>query len=513
MMRVLLDGRQVEVAAGATLGDLLPAWDRTTVVAVIRPASKQAARTGHIRLATSAGEVVIETTSLFATFFGDEIAALSEGELHLRWSDRYAAAFGPFPSAIVPDRTPHRYARGDVILGCAGYDPSRSVLIFSRSDHRADFGAGKDGGVVARVVSGRGVIDRWTHGDAVTAAERVLSWADRSTSFTTADPATPLEEGTEIVSRVEISAEGYTGGAVETRTARSVEHLLLSMEKGYFTIGRAASTFIRDESMIPMEVPAELKRPRREGAVTVRAAGGSIGGIYIYREEIPGHPAHTLVGQVTHGIEIVKLADAGQRFSVSVTPPRFDLVGMPLEAAQAVADERGVSVVLEGGGEDLIVVGQTPATTLEALAAGSVTLAVLPAAQVVSIWLDDENAPKTCDIFRRATGLRTHVVGSMPVLFRFEDVTLFQPSIKKKINILPENTPKDVVPAGSFAMTNESRKGVGTVGVRVTDNSEFGPTSEPFEGTNIIGRVLDTEKLAGLKEGGTVYVREVRTDG
>jgi len=216
---------------------------------------------------------------------------------------------------------------------------------------------------------------------------------------------------------------------------------------------------------------------------------------------------------VVHGLEIVKLADSGQRFSVSVAPPRFDLVGMPLEAAEAVARERGISLVLEGGGEDLIVVGQKPATTLEALAAGSVTLAVLPAARVISITLDDENAPGTCDIFRRATGLRTHMVGSMPVLFKFEDVSLFQPSIKKKINILPENTPKDLVPAGSLAMTNESRKGVGMVGVRETDNSEFGPTSEPFEGTNLIGRVLDLDKLAGLKEGGTVYVREVRKNG
>lgn len=511
-MHVLLDGRQVEIAAGATIGDLLPGWDRTTVVAVIRPAAKQAAQTGHIRLSTTAGEVVIETTPLFAAAFGDDIDIFN-GELSLRWNDRYAAAFGPFPSAILPDRTPHRYARGDVVLGCAGYDPSRSVLIFSRSDHRADFGAAKDGGVVAQVVSGRGVLDRWTTGDAITGAERVLSWADRSTSFTTADPATPLEEGAEIVTRVEIAAEGYGEGAVDTTTARSVEHLLLSMEKGTFVIGRAASTFIRDESMIPMEVPAELKRPRREGAVTVRAAGGSMGGIYIYREEIPAHPAHTLAGQVVHGFEIVKLADSGQRFSVSVAPPRFDLVGMPLAAAEAVARERGVSLVLEGDGEDLIVVGQKPATTLEALAAGAVTLAVLPAAQVISITLDDENAPNTCDIFRRATGLRTHMVGSMPVLFKFEDVSLFQPSIKKKINILPENTPKDVVPAGSLAMTNESRKGVGMVGVRETDNSEFGPTSEPFEGTNLIGRVLDLDKLAGLKEGGTVYVREVRKNG
>jgi UPF0288 family protein (methanogenesis marker protein 3) len=47
------------------------------------------------------------------------------------------------------------------------------------------------------------------------------------------------------------------------------------------------------------------------------------------------------------------------------------------------------------------------------------------------------------------------------------------------------------------------------VGVRLAENREFGPTSEPFEGTNLIGWVIDTEKLKRLKENETVYLREV----
>jgi hypothetical protein len=37
-----------------------------------------------------------------------------------------------------------------------------------------------------------------------------------------------------------------------------------------------------------------------------------------------------------------------------------------------------------------------------------------------------------------------------------------------------------------------------------------GPTSEPFEGTNLIGRVIDTEKLKKVKERENVYIREVK---
>jgi UPF0288 family protein (methanogenesis marker protein 3) len=48
------------------------------------------------------------------------------------------------------------------------------------------------------------------------------------------------------------------------------------------------------------------------------------------------------------------------------------------------------------------------------------------------------------------------------------------------------------------------------VGVRLSANSKFGPTSEPFDGTNIIGRVIDTGKLKGFREMEMVYIREVR---
>jgi UPF0288 family protein (methanogenesis marker protein 3) len=88
-------------------------------------------------------------------------------------------------------------------------------------------------------------------------------------------------------------------------------------------------------------------------------------------------------------------------------------------------------------------------------------------------------------------------------------VFLFQAKIQKTTNVKPENTPVEEVGAGALAMTNESCKGVGMVGVRTSDNSEFGPTSEPFSGTNVIGVVRETEKLGALKEGDMVYFREV----
>jgi UPF0288 family protein (methanogenesis marker protein 3) len=98
----------------------------------------------------------------------------------------------------------------------------------------------------------------------------------------------------------------------------------------------------------------------------------------------------------------------------------------------------------------------------------------------------------------------------LPVFMKFEDVILFRPEIPAGIKLNPENSPVDEAPAAGLAITNDSRKNAGLVGVRLSANREFGPTSEPFDGTNLIGRVIDTGKLKKVKERENVYIREVR---
>ncbi|MDD1706257.1 MAG: methanogenesis marker 3 protein, partial [Methanoregulaceae archaeon] len=198
----------------------------------------------------------------------------------------------------------------------------------------------------------------------------------------------------------------------------------------------------------------------------------------------------------------------GDIFCLNIEPPRFDLVGLPLPDAEQVAEAKGIRLVIDEREGDRVVVGQIPETTLECLAAGEVQLSTVPLSQVVDISLDDVHAPESCEIFRRLTGLHLHHVGSLPLFFHFEDVYLFKPSVPKEVNIVPENIPSDNVPAGTLGITNDARRGAGLVGVRTTDNSEFGPTSEPFEGTNLIGEVFDLHKLKEFKEKDIVFIRE-----
>jgi putative methanogenesis marker protein 3 len=506
MITVQVDGEIRQVPDNSTLAEILPSPDPECVVAVIRPGAKESASTRSYRILTTAGEVVVEALPL-----GNEVLSLpSVGDgIALHWSDRYAAAFGPFPQQFSPARRAFLYDRGDVILGCGGYDPARSYLIFAKMRHSSDLGAPEQGGVLGRVVSGRGVIDRWTTGDRITGVAPVISWADTTQSFTTRDMTIPLEEGMQIVTHAVINADGYKEGDIATDSAASVEKMLLALKDRHFVVGMSASTYIQDPRGAGTDVPEENPAGRREGSVTLRTRGKSRGSVYIYTTDIPSIPSHTVTGQVVHGIELVRLARRGDPLCVRVRPDRFDLIGLPLDEAIKIAESRGISLERKKESGSMIVVDQVPGTTLECLASRSATLTVIPEEKVIDIRLDTTNAPLSCEIFRRITGLDLHAVGRIPFYFNFEEVFLFKPSIPRGIRIDPENAPQEVAPAGTLAITNDSRKGAGLVGVRLAENREFGPTSEPFEGTNLIGWVIDTEKLKGLKENETVYIREV----
>jgi putative methanogenesis marker protein 3 len=508
MHTIHLDGERLETGEGSTLASILSGHDKDCCVAIIRPALKEQAKTSSLAITTTAGVVTIEVQGKAAAFL--ESPGITE-QLKLHWTDRYATAFGPFPSVIRPDRKPHLYDRGDVILGCGGYEPARSYLIFSRVRHSADHGADESGGIVGTIVSGRAVLDRFSSGDRITKIEPVISWADTSRSFTTTDMSLVLEDGMQVVTRVKIMAQGYTPDKITTEAAGSVEHMLLALHSGKYTVGRATSTHILDQRMAGTEdVEKEFRRPRREGTVTVRAAGKTAGGVYIYRADVHASLVHSVVGQVVQGIELVKLAKEHDAFSVSVEPVRIDLLGLPLVKAQEICAARGVTFLSDKQDSGRIIVSQEPGTTLDVLAEKSVKVTTAPLEKVIDITLDDVAAPLSCDVFRRVTGLIQHDAGMMPVFFKFDDVVLFKPTIPPGLKLIPENTPKDEAPAAALAITNDSRNGAGLVGVRLSANREFGPTSEPFEGTNIIGRVIDTEKLKKVREKETVYIREVK---
>jgi putative methanogenesis marker protein 3 len=512
-VEILLDGKRLEVREGATLGSVIGPRDSRLAVAVIRPRAAEAAETRTVQLSTTKGEVVVELLRpepvLLSPPAGAKALDREVKPLGLHWADRYAAAFGPFETDLSPARVPHQYERGDVLLGCGGYDCRRSYLIFSRMNHLADHGAAADGGVVGKVIAGKGVIDRWAEGDRIEKVERIIAWADRSTSFTTTEPGLALEEGMQIVTHVSALAQGFAPGVMDVRIADLLEHLHLALAKGYFRVDRASSTHIRDESLLEPHITTGEKGFRGEGTLTLRTLGPAAGAAYIYRGDVAANPTHAVIGHVVHGIELVRVAGPGDLLAIGITPPRIDFIGLPPADALDLARERGLQASFTDEAPGRVVVDQEPGTTLEMLAAGKVTLTTAPEEKVLAIRLFAAEAPQTCHIFRETTGLFRHALGRMRLFFRFEDVSLFKAVLREGMRILPEHTPQGEVPAFTLGMTNDSRRGAGTIGVRSAPHGEFGPTAEPLEGTNIFGLLIDTGKLEGMREKEMVYVKEV----
>lgn len=122
----------------------------------------------------------------------------------------------------------------------------------------------------------------------------------------------------------------------------------------------------------------------------------------------------------------------------------------------------------------------------------------------------DDLAPKTLDFFRHATGMNFKPVGALPVMMKYENTFLFkaEKEAEKYREIIPENTPQKKANAFEIAVTNQAAKRVGLIGVKTVDDDLFGPTGEKFTSTNLIGKILEPEKLEGLKEGDTMYVLE-----
>lgn len=517
-MQIFLNGEAKDVPQGTTLSTLLPSHPAGCGVAILRPGVTASGDvetprdTSHLRFTTTAGDIVVEL--LPGVVLPVPTGDVSNANLRVHWEDKYAVAFGPFRADFIPDHQSYRYDRGVLCLGCGGYDSGTSYLMFSRLQHMGDHGAASGGAILGTVISGLGIMNRWRNGDRITKIEHVFTSVDKTNAVVTTDLSLEVEDGMQIFSEILINAEGYKEdhSAIDTSCTKSVEHLLFALRNSEYLIDRTASTYIRDHAEGKLAVPMELQKPRREGTVTVRTSGKSSGAIYIYTKDIPSNQHHTRTGTVVRGIELARFASVGTKLSVKVVPEQLDLRGLPLGEAVARAKARGLRVLADNRDVDgRVVIDQNPATTLEVLKEGKVALSTVALEDVIDITLDYEHAPRTVDLFRRVTGLKIYAIGSMPFFYNIDDeMYLFKPKFASNVNIIPENVPKQPVPPYSLAVTNDARKARGMTGVRSVANEEYGPTGEPFEGTNVIGTVLDIDKLPLIKDGSTVFIREVK---
>ncbi len=507
-MRVLVDGLEIELAEGSTLADalgkagVLPA--EGAIVGVVKGRGEKARQTNSYWLNTTKGKLRIELLETDLQKVWHECVSKINGS-EVRWASADGVSFGPFASTLSFGREAHEYNRWEVVLGAAGFEAERTQLVFMRRRHTAAYGTPAEGGVLAHVVGGKNTLDRLDKGDRILGIEPIVEWEDLTEKLATRDFTIPMEEGMEIFT--EIHAELIEDAPL------GAEFFLALTRDGTFKVDSVSSSYISSDQLLTEPITFEHREPRLEGVVTVRTSGRGLGRIFIYKSDRTSNPGHSVVARITTGMDMVKLAGLGHLLTVRVKPGRIMLMGSKLGAALALMNTRGIEVQVEGHtSEDAVVVKQEPGTTMQILKGKSVKLTTLPASRLVAIELYYDRAPKSLDYFRHVTGLKERPVGPLPVYFVYENTLLFKPEIDAVSykELLPENKPTGPVPAGSIGVSNQVAKKIGLVGVRLVEDKRYGPSGEKFEATNIIGRVLEPEKLRDVKEGETIYVLEVR---
>jgi len=507
-LRVFVDGKEIEINRGASLGDALglagakPA--QGAIVGVVKGRGEKSRQTNSYWLNTTKGKLRIELLENDLQKIWHESVSRIVGS-EARWSSASGVAFGPFSSTISFGREAHEYNRWEVVLGAAGFEAEKTQLIFVRRRHSAAYGVPAEGGLLAHVVGGKNTLDRLEIGDRILAVEPIVEWQDLTEKLATQDMTLPLEEGMEIFTEVQVE--------LEEDAPYGAEFFLALTRGGTFLVDSVTSSYISSDQLLAEPIAFEHREPRLEGAVTVRTSGRGLGRIFIYKADRTSNPGHSIVGRVSAGMDMVKLAGHGSLVTVRVKPERIMLMGAKLSDALALLKDRGIEFEVDGHtGEDAVVVKQDPRATMEILKKKKVKLLTMPANRLVAIELYHDLAPKTLDYFRHVTGLKERPVGPLPVYFVYENTILFKPEVDAVSykELLPENKPTGPVPAGSIGISNQVSKKIGLVGVRLVQDKRYGPSGEKFEATNIVGRVLEPDKLKDVKEGETIYVLEVR---
>jgi putative methanogenesis marker protein 3 len=219
---------------------------------------------------------------------------------------------------------------------------------------------------------------------------------------------------------------------------------------------------------------------------------------------------HSVIGHVVKGIELARMVKSGQKIMVESIPDPIMLLGKTNADAEYEMQALGIEVLREGYVHDNgFIVKLIPATTIEIMLEKKVTVQGVDPEKLVTVELYDDLAPKTLDFFRHAVGLQYDPVGVLPVMMTYENTYIFKaekPAESYK-EIFPENTPKKTI-AGEIGVTSQAAKRAGMIGVKTSDDDLFGPTGERFASTNIVGRILELDKLAHFRDGDVMYIIE-----
>ncbi len=500
-MKVIVNGRERKLRAGATLKDALKGEPHAegAVVSVHLSTERLVEETDSFELVFPCGTMVLQLDDgddarLFRSLIPD-IRGTST-----RWATRDIISVGSFRTGIKVDRTERRYRPFECFFGLGGFDNHTTYVMIAKRNHVHTYGAGT--GRIGRITVGKHLLARLAEGEELIDIRPLVSETSSENVVITSDPAYPLEEGYRVETCINV--------VLDSASRASAERVLIVGSKGYINVDESTGSFLGCRDDMDADLPDEKHAVRSPGSVTVRSAGVGEGHILIYREQRQVSLVHNHAGEVDRGMALVARASAGDRVAVTTVPPRVLAVGMTQKQGEAFLAEHGVRQVRGGdASDDAVIVEQTPEMTMEALESGEAVTLGVPPELVFRVRIDDSD-PRTAYYFRKVVGLDHKPVGALKVQFTYPGmamITFHGDEVRAK-DLVPQD-PFTRCRKGDIGVTNQSRPHHGLLGIRLEDSREYGPTGEEPYGTNIVGRFLDDlGGLEGLEDEDMIYIIE-----
>ena len=506
-MRIIVNGRSVEVPEGATIGDAIVGEPHMpgTMVAVIRPMDKVRKETEEFKFTTSRGAFVLKLNGSEAANIWKEAHAQMANKA-VRWATSKVIAIGSFPTKLAAVRGRAKYLRYEAFLSLGGFDANTTYVMFARADHEGEYGLA--GGIIGHVTKGRHVLSDIKEQDRILKVDPIVLEMSSKDAFATTDLSMKLEDGMSIESHVKVK--------LDPRSPVSCEHFLVTVSSGTMKLTERTAAYTSSSTNMDVSLIAEANDIRRPDMVTVRHSGGGTGRVYIYKIRRQVNPNHNTVGLAVMGEQLIHLAPDHSEVTLITDPVRIMTIGLTQTEARLFLESKGLKQKRTGDEtDDSIVVEQEPELTLDAISSPEIETFGARPEKIRDIALSDDVAPTTSNYIRKMTGLDHKPIGTMKVHFTFEGMPLvtFEGNAPIASGLVPENQfiPEKGVAKGEIGVTNMARPNRGLIGIRLEASNEFGPTGEEEHGTNMSGVVVSdlNALMSDLKEGDIVYVRQV----
>jgi putative methanogenesis marker protein 3 len=519
MITVNVDGSTFQIQKGERLANiLLKANIKTSPGSLILigiHSDSQIDTATKLCMLTSKGEMIVRFNNESRLPF-PLIDTLLKDTMEIQQNGANATSIGTFIADMKGQYQEYQLSQGDIYIDLVGMDSKHACLVLCKKRHTAYYSLIRPYSV-GRIISGIELLHDMRCDDNI--SFRRVETKEQTNLFSfvrTNDLGTEItEDGTRIITSLSVE--------LSDKTPEGGELFFHSFKNGIAEISSSTGSCVSTSGLRGFQIKDEKEcfSDRDRGCISLRKKGKQQGDYYFYRRDRSKTSSHICIGEVTNGIELVDLAEKGDRISMQIFPSPVNCVGLSQCDAEDLLRGINLEQIRLGDLEDgAIVVQQKPESSLRMKGSASVETTGLSRDLIVGLTLSDTVAPRTTEFFRAITGLKFASVGRLRIAHAFSPAlgTILLSGDRSKINVpelKSENTPYQKVRIGVIGITNSVVDRMGTIGIRMKESDEFGPTCEHFESSNIIGTVTK-ESIAMLKRctmGDDIYIMEIINDG